>query len=153
MNYIQIKNLSKRYFDVNALENINIKISKGSLFGLLGPNGAGKTTLLKILATLISPDDGKVQINEIDNRSPTQNDLSTHLSTIFTENRLKKYIELRSMDTCGWDCLCAGPAFNVGLFHRIYLLSDPADIDLDQFSFDLCRLIYLSFLFLSLCFV
>ena len=66
MNYIQIKNLSKRYFDVNALENINIKISKGSLFGLLGPNGAGKTTLLKILATLISPDDGKVEINEID---------------------------------------------------------------------------------------
>ena len=57
------------------------------------------------------------QINEIDNRSPTQNDLSTHLSTIFTENRLKKYIELRSMDTCGWDCLCAGPAFNVGLLY------------------------------------
>ena len=66
MNYIQIKNLSKRYFDVSALKNININISKGSLFGLLGPNGAGKTTLLKILATLISPDDGTVEINEID---------------------------------------------------------------------------------------
>jgi len=66
MNYIQIKNLSKRYFDVNALKNINIKISKGSLFGLLGPNGAGKTTLLKILATLISPDDGSIEINQID---------------------------------------------------------------------------------------
>ena len=39
------------------------------------------------------------------------------LSTIFTENRLKKYIELRSMDTCGWDCLCAGPAFNVGMLY------------------------------------
>ena len=34
----------------------------------------------------------------------------------FTENRLKKYIELRSMDTCGWDCLCAGPAFYTGMF-------------------------------------
>ena len=66
MNYIQIKNLSKRYFDVNALKNINIKISEGVLFGLLGPNGAGKTTLLKILATLISPDDGSVEINQID---------------------------------------------------------------------------------------
>ena len=41
----------------------------------------------------------------------------THLSTIFTENRLKKYIELRSMDTCGWDCLCSGPAFFVGLLY------------------------------------
>ena len=46
------------------------------------------------------------KINEINNRLPTEKDLSTHLSTIFTENRLKKYIELRSMDTCGWDCLC-----------------------------------------------
>ena len=57
------------------------------------------------------------KINEIDNRLPTEKDLSSHLSTIFTENRLKKYIELRSMDTCGWDCLCAGPAFNVGLLY------------------------------------
>ena len=57
------------------------------------------------------------KINEIENRLPTEDDLSTHLSTIFTENRLKKYIELRSMDTCGWDCLCAGPAFNIGLLY------------------------------------
>ncbi|MDA9759041.1 glutamate-cysteine ligase family protein [Candidatus Pelagibacter sp.] len=56
-------------------------------------------------------------IKEINNRLPDENDLSTHLSTIFTENRLKKYIELRSMDTCGWDCLCAGPAFNVGMLY------------------------------------
>ena len=57
------------------------------------------------------------KINEVGNRLPTENDLTTHLSTIFTENRLKKYIELRSMDTCGWDCLCAGPAFNVGMLY------------------------------------
>ena len=57
------------------------------------------------------------KINEIKNRLPSENDLTTHLSTIFTENRLKKYIELRSMDTCGWDCLCAGPAFNVGMLY------------------------------------
>jgi glutamate--cysteine ligase len=59
--------------------------------------------------------DGKIQ--EINNRLPKEDDLATHLSTIFTENRLKKYIELRSMDTCGWDCLCAGPAFNTGILY------------------------------------
>ena len=59
--------------------------------------------------------DGK--IDEIENRLPDENDVSIHLSTIFTENRLKKYIELRSMDTCGWDCLCAGPAFFIGLLY------------------------------------
>jgi len=57
------------------------------------------------------------KIDEIKNRLPSESDLTTHLSTIFTENRLKKYIELRSMDTCGWDCLCAGPAFNVGMLY------------------------------------
>ena len=57
------------------------------------------------------------KIDEIGNRLPTENDLTTHLSTIFTENRLKKYIELRSMDTCGWDCLCSGPAFNIGMLY------------------------------------
>ena len=59
--------------------------------------------------------DGK--IDKIANRLPTETDLTTHLSTIFTENRLKKYIELRSMDTCGWDCLCSGPAFNIGILY------------------------------------
>ena len=57
------------------------------------------------------------KIKKIKNRLPNEEDLATHLSTIFTENRLKKYIELRSMDTCGWDCLCSGPAFNTGILY------------------------------------
>ena len=57
------------------------------------------------------------KIHEIENKLPTEDDLTTHLSTIFTENRLKKYIELRSMDACGWECLCSGPAFNTGILY------------------------------------
>ncbi len=57
------------------------------------------------------------KISEVNNRIPNENDLSIHLSTIFTENRLKKYIEIRSMDTCGWDCLCSGPAFYIGMLY------------------------------------
>ena len=57
------------------------------------------------------------EIDEIENRLPSEKDLTTHLSTIFTENRLKKYIELRSMDACGWDCLCSGPAYNIGILY------------------------------------
>ena len=75
--------------------------------------------------------DGK--IDEVGNRLPNEKDLSTHLSTIFTENRLKKYIELRSMDTCGWDCLCAGPAFNIGMLYgnldEVHELISTWDID------------------------
>jgi glutamate--cysteine ligase len=57
------------------------------------------------------------KIKELKNKLPTKDDLTTHLSTIFTENRLKKYIELRSMDACGWECLCSGPAFNTGILY------------------------------------
>ena len=75
--------------------------------------------------------DGK--INEVNNRLPTENDLAIHLGTIFTENRLKKYIELRSMDTCGWDCLCSGPAFNIGILYgnldEVYELTSKWDVD------------------------
>ncbi len=73
------------------------------------------------------------KIQEIRNRLPTESDLTTHLSTIFTENRVKKYIELRSMDTCGWDCLCAGPAFNIGMLYgnldEVHELISTWDID------------------------
>ena len=73
------------------------------------------------------------KIKELNNRLPYESDLSIHLSTIFTENRLKKYIELRSMDTCGWDCLCAGPAFNIGMLYgnldEIYELVSKWDIN------------------------
>ena len=54
---------------------------------------------------------------DIEKASPIEEDVADHLSTIFTENRLKKYIEIRSMDACGWDCLCAGPAFFIGLLY------------------------------------
>tara|TARA_B100000700_G_C14962712_1_gene817320 strand:- start:257 stop:1546 length:1290 start_codon:yes stop_codon:yes gene_type:complete len=56
-------------------------------------------------------------IKEINNSLPSFDELGLHLSTIFTENRLKQYIELRSMDTCGWSCICAGPAFFTGLLY------------------------------------
>ena len=48
---------------------------------------------------------------------PSTKDFENHLSTIFTEVRLKSYIELRSLDTCDWNCICNGPAFFTGLFY------------------------------------
>jgi len=65
MNYIQVKNLSKSYSDIDALKNLSMNIDSGILFGILGPNGAGKSTLIKILATLVEPDSGEVFINNI----------------------------------------------------------------------------------------
>ena len=56
-------------------------------------------------------------IEAIENKKPTFKDFETHLATIFTEVRLKKYIEIRSLDACEWNCHCSGPAFYTGLLY------------------------------------
>ena len=57
------------------------------------------------------------KIEALKGRKPTYKDLENHLSTIFTELRLKQYLEVRSLDTCEWNCHCAGPAFYTGLLY------------------------------------
>ena len=63
---IEIKNLVKKYKNIIAVDNTNLKINDNEIFGLLGPNGAGKTTLIHILATLIKPSSGTAIINGYD---------------------------------------------------------------------------------------
>lgn len=58
-----IKNVSKSFEAVRALENVNLEIPEGRIIGLLGPNGSGKTTLLKILAGFYTQYDGEVTID------------------------------------------------------------------------------------------
>lgn len=62
MHAIQIKNLSKRYGNVKAVDGLNLEIEKGELFALLGVNGAGKTTTVKMLSCLTRPSDGDAEI-------------------------------------------------------------------------------------------
>ncbi len=59
--------------------------------------------------------EGKLSL--LNNEKPNIKDFEIHLATIFNEVRLKKYIEVRSLDTCEWDCHCGGPAFYTGLIY------------------------------------
>ena len=59
--------------------------------------------------------EGKLDV--LKNKKQTIQDFKDHLSTIFTEVRLKQYIEIRSLDTCEWDCHCGGPAFYMGVLY------------------------------------
>lgn len=61
---IQCRNIHLSFKDKQVLDNINISISKGEIFGLLGPSGAGKTSLLKILTGQLLPSQGEAKIEE-----------------------------------------------------------------------------------------
>jgi ABC-2 type transport system ATP-binding protein len=63
---IEIRDLSKSYGEIQALQSTNIDIQKGEIVGLLGPNGAGKTTLMKMITGVLEPDHGTVSINGLD---------------------------------------------------------------------------------------
>ena len=59
---IDVKNLSKSFGKVKAVDDVSFSVAAGEVYGLLGPNGAGKTTTLRILATLLKPDSGSATV-------------------------------------------------------------------------------------------
>src|SRR5580692_5569539 len=62
MPAIEIRNVKKRYKDLQALKGVSLTVEEGEFFGLLGPNGAGKTTLISILAGLARADEGSIAV-------------------------------------------------------------------------------------------
>jgi ABC-2 type transport system ATP-binding protein len=63
---ITLKQLAKRYGDFTAVAGIDLEVPRGELFGFLGPNGAGKTTTLRMIAGILRPTSGTVEIGGID---------------------------------------------------------------------------------------
>jgi ABC-2 type transport system ATP-binding protein len=68
MPVIETCGLTKNYGKITAVDNLEISIEEGEIFGLLGPNGAGKTTIIKMLATLLEPTSGTATVNGFDIR-------------------------------------------------------------------------------------
>ena len=63
---LKIAGVSKSYGNTVACKNIDVIVNTGEFFTLLGPSGCGKTTLLRLIAGLISPDEGRLYLNEKD---------------------------------------------------------------------------------------
>lgn len=61
---LNVKSISKSYGKTKIINNITFSVNKGEIIGLVGENGAGKSTLLKILATLLKPDEGQVELEQ-----------------------------------------------------------------------------------------
>lgn len=97
-NAIELTNVSKSYPGVLALNNIDLKVQKGSIHGFIGPNGAGKSTTMKIIAGLIPASSGKVLVNnknisEHHNQTKTMVGVLPENLPLYNSMRVEEYLE------------------------------------------------------------
>lgn len=78
---LEIKNLSKSYRRIKALDNLSLDINKGEIFGLLGPNGSGKTTTLGIILDVLQPSSGSYQWFGLPPKSESRKKIGSILET------------------------------------------------------------------------
>jgi len=103
---IEVKNLTKKFGDFTAVDNISFDVKKSEVFGLLGPNGAGKTTTIRMLSTLSRPTDGTATIGGYD--------------IIKKDNKVRQLIGLVSEKMIMYDRLTAEE--NLRFFGKLYSL-------------------------------
>ena len=96
----QTRNLTKNYKDGAALKEVNLTVQKGDIFGLIGENGAGKTTLIKLLAGLITPTSGTIQLlgaNTPEDRNRIQADIGymIEMPAVYGDMTAEQNLEVR----------------------------------------------------------
>ena len=93
---IEIKNVSKSYIKgKKTLDNLNLEIKNGEIFGFLGPNGAGKTTTIKIITGILNADEGDVLIKK---KSITNNPLEAKKSFGFVPDNPDMFLKLKGIE-------------------------------------------------------
>tara|TARA_B110000902_G_scaffold8177_1_gene9808 strand:- start:8 stop:742 length:735 start_codon:yes stop_codon:yes gene_type:complete len=123
---INVKNLSKKFNNYVAVNNINFTLNKNTTLGLLGPNGCGKTTSIGMMLGLITPTSGEVLIDNKNINNANRNELLSKM------NFASPYIELPKKLTVRQNLEVYGRLYGVkNLKNRIFEIS--ADLDLNNF--------------------
>jgi ABC-2 type transport system ATP-binding protein len=123
---INVKNLSKKFNNFFAVNNINFSLKKNKTLGLLGPNGCGKTTSIGMMLGLITPTSGEVLINNQNINKVNRNDLLSKM------NFASPYIELPKKLTVKENLEIYGRLYGVkNLKDRIFEISE--DLNLNNF--------------------
>ena len=121
--FIQIKNLSKKYKDTLAVNNINFSIEKNKTLGLLGPNGCGKTTSIGMMLGLIKPTSGEILIDNKNIESFKRDEILSRI------NFASPYIELPKKLTVRQNLEVYGRLYGIkDLKSRIEEISEDLDI-------------------------
>ncbi len=87
MNSIEVKNLTKKYKSLTAVDEVSFDVRQGEIFGFLGPNGAGKSTTINMLATLVIPTSGGAIINGF-NINTQRDDVRRSIGLVFQDPSL-----------------------------------------------------------------
>lgn len=87
MDIIEVKNLTKKFNDLTAVDHISFNVKKGEIFGFLGPNGAGKSTTINMLSTLLTPTNGEALINGF-NILSERNKVRKSIGLVFQDSSL-----------------------------------------------------------------
>ena len=90
---ISARNLTKRYAQNVAVDNLSLEVESGQFFGLLGPNGSGKTTTIHMLSTLLIPSEGSIFINGID-VSKNPREVRRQIGLVFQESALDRTLSI-----------------------------------------------------------
>ena len=100
-NVIEVLNLTKKYKDLIAVDNLSFNVKKGEILGLLGPNGSGKTTTINCLLSLLNYDQGLIKIFGQEMK-PTSYDIKAKIGVIFQE--VAVFEELTVYDNIDYFC-------------------------------------------------
>ncbi|MFH1938323.1 MAG: ATP-binding cassette domain-containing protein [Patescibacteria group bacterium] len=87
MNIIEVKNLTKEFNGLTAVDQVSFNVKKGEIFGFLGPNGAGKSTVINMLSTLLAPTKGEALVNNF-NILSQKNDVRKSIGLVFQDSSL-----------------------------------------------------------------
>ena len=137
---IRCENLSKRYGAVTAVDDLNLDVQAGSIFGFLGRNGAGKTTTIRLLTGLVQPTDGTTWINGFNSNDPqsryqfgylpqepafydwmTPIEYLTYIANLFQMEGNKKQQVLKMLERVGLEGVAKRPihGFSGGMMQRL----------------------------------
>ena len=96
---IELTEITKKYISFTAVDNLNLTVKRGEIFGFIGPNGAGKTTTIKIISGIMQPTSGSVRINGIDVR---KNPVEAKRHIGFIPDRPYLYEKLTGLEFLGF---------------------------------------------------
>lgn len=133
---IEIKNVTKKYGDKTAINNINFDIKDGEIFGFIGHNGAGKTTMIKSLVGILDFDDGDILIN---NKSIKEEPISCKLEMAYVPDNPDLYENMTAIDFINFVCDMYDTSANVRKkniekYSKMFEMENKLNDDISSFS-------------------